>query len=256
MPASTRMDTPWRLRRSRRALRCGWRIPKPVGGVDAYRRAARNAITVGFDGVELHGGNGYLIDQFLRVTSNARSDRYGGSAENRLRFLLEATHAVATEVGADRTGIRLSPFITERGMHDDTAPETVLLAARMLDRMGIAYLHLVEADWDDQPKVPGEFRVAARQAFSRKLMVAGRFDRARAEAILEFGLADLVAFGRPFIANPDLPSRLAKGIPLAHYDPSMLYGGGATGYADYPFADTDAPAEGGSGELAMADGHA
>lgn len=206
--------------------------------VEDFRQAAANAIAAGFDGVELHGANGYLIDQFLRTTSNTRTDEYGGSQDNRIRFLIEVVDAVAQEVGAHRTGIRLAPFITERGMNDPSAVDTILKAARELDRRSIAYIHLVEADWDDQPNVPGDFRIALRQAFSGTIVVAGRFDRARGNAIIEFGLADLVAFGRPFVANPDLPARLKDELPLAGYDGSKLYGGGADGYVDYPvYAD-------------------
>lgn len=204
------------------------------GIVDDFRAAAARAMEAGFDGVELHGANGYLIDQFLRTTSNARADRYGGSRENRMRFLLEVSEAVATEVGASRTGIRLSPFITERGMNDPTAPDTVLLAAKALDRMGMSYIHLVEADWGDEPSVPPCFRMALRRVFGGSIIVAGRFDRARGNGIVEFGLADLVAFGRSFIANPDLPERLRQDLPLAAYDPDTLNGGGAAGYVDYP----------------------
>ncbi|MEO1091159.1 MAG: alkene reductase [Pseudomonadota bacterium] len=201
--------------------------------IDDYRRAAASAMSAGFDGVEIHGANGYLIDQFLRGTSNARTDKYGGDPENRIRFLQEVAQAVAAEVGAERTGIRLAPFITERGMDDDMAVDTILMAAAELDRLGIAYIHVVEADWDDEPSVPGEFRIALRQTYSGTIIVAGRFDRARGDAIIEFGLADLVAFGRPFVANPDLPARLALGLPLVDYDASKLYGGGPTGYVDY-----------------------
>ena len=207
------------------------------GIVADFELAAAHAMAAGFDGVEVHGANGYLIDQFLRMSSNARTDRYGGSQENRIRFLLEVVEAVARKVGADRIGIRLSPFITERGMNDPTAPDTVLLAAEALDRIGVAYIHLVEADWDDEPSIPGTFRLALRRAFSGTVIVAGRFGRARGHSILEFGLADLVAFGRPYIGNPDLPVRLEKGLPLAEYDASTLYGGGAEGYTDYSTLD-------------------
>jgi len=205
--------------------------------VEDFRQAAANAIAAGFDGVELHGANGYLIDQFLRVTSNTRTDDYGGSPENRLRFLIEVIEAVAKEVGPHRTGIRLAPFITERGMNDESAVDAILKAAAKLDRLNIAYVHLVEADWDDQPNVPGDFRTALRRAFSGSIIVAGRFDRARGNAIIEFGLADLVAFGRPFVANPDLPARLEYDLPMADYDGSRLYGGGPAGYIDYPTFD-------------------
>jgi N-ethylmaleimide reductase len=202
--------------------------------VEEYRRAASRAMEAGFDGVEIHGANGYLIDQFLRESANRRSDQYGGNAENRVRFLKEVADAVSTEIGAERTGVRLSPFITERGMDDPNAVDTTILAIRALDSIGIAYIHLVEADWEDEPTIPGRFRRTLRETFSGCVIVAGRYDLCRANSILEFGLAELVAFGRPFIANPDLPLRLSKGLELAEYDPAALYGGGRYGYADYP----------------------
>jgi len=215
-----------------------------------YRRGARNAIDAGFDGVEIHGANGYLIDQFLRTTSNIRTDSYGGSRENRLRFLKEVVDAVADEVGADRTAIRLAPFLTARGMASPDILPTILAATQYLQDRGIAYLHLVEADWDDAPQVTEEFRQAIRARFTRPIIVAGKYDKVRAEWVLSKGYADLVAFGRPFLANPDLPRRLAKGLPLAAFDPNTLFGGGEVGYSDYPsWSDTRRVSA--SGELAV-----
>jgi N-ethylmaleimide reductase len=202
--------------------------------VDDFRRAAANAIAAGFDGVEIHGANGYLIDQFLRSTSNQRSDRYGGSIENRIRLLVEVAAAVAAEIGAARTGIRLAPFITARGMACPEIIPAILAAARQLNTLGIAYLHLSEADWDDAPQVPESFRHELRTAFQGAIIVAGNYDAARGAAIITAGLADLVAFGRPFIANPDFPARIATGAPLASFDSSTLFGGDARGYTDYP----------------------
>ncbi|HEX2009908.1 MAG TPA: alkene reductase [Roseateles sp.] len=199
-----------------------------------YRRAAAQALRAGFDGVEIHAGNGYLIDQFLRSTSNRRADEYGGGRENRVRFLLEVARAVAEEIGAARVGIRLSPHITARNMACPDIIPTILLAAERLSALGVAYLHLAEADWDDAPQVPEAFRHQLRAAFAGRLIVAGRYDKARAEALLRAGLADLVAFGRPFIANPDLPVRLRAGLPLAGFDGASLFGGAARGYSDYP----------------------
>ena len=204
-----------------------------------YRRGARNAIDAGFDGVEIHGANGYLIDQFLRTTSNIRTDEYGGSRGNRLRFLKEVVDAVADEVGAGRTAIRLAPFLTARGMACSDILPTILEATEYLQARGIAYLHLVEADWDDAPQFTEEFRQAIRARFTRPIIVAGKYDEARAEWVLSKGYADLVAFGRPFVANPDLPRRLAKGLPLATFDSNTLFGGGEHGYSDYPsWSDT------------------
>ncbi|SAL21650.1 NADH:flavin oxidoreductase [Caballeronia choica] len=203
------------------------------GVVADFRRAARNAMTAGFDGVEIHGANGYLIDQFLRTTSNVRTDEYGGSRENRLRFLTEVVNAVADEVGAERTAIRLAPFLTARGMACPDILPTILEATEFLQARGIAYLHLVEADWDDAPQFTEEFRQAIRARFTRPIIVAGNYDEARADWVLSSGYADLVAFGRPFVANPDFPRRLADGLPLATFDGSTLFGGDERGYSDY-----------------------
>ena len=204
------------------------------GIVEDFRRAARCAMEAGFDGVEIHGANGYLIDQFLRTTSNQREDEYGGSRENRLRFLKHVVDAVASEAGYARTGIRLAPFLTARGMACPDILPTILEAASFLQSRGVAYLHLVEADWDDAPEFTESFRRSIRERFTRPIVVAGKYDRARAEWVLGQGFADLVAFGRPFVANPDLPRRLREQLPLAPFDGSTLFGGGEHGYTDYP----------------------
>ncbi|WP_067065920.1 alkene reductase [Roseateles chitosanitabidus] len=206
------------------------------GIVGDFRRAAAHAMRAGFDGVEIHGANGYLVDQFLRTTSNHRDDAYGGSRANRIRFLLEVADAVAAEIGPERVGVRLAPFITARNMDCPDVIPTILSAAGELSRRGIAFLHLAEADWDDAPQVPDDFRAALREAFAGRIMVAGGYDAARAQALLDRGLIDLVAFGRPFIANPDLPDRLKDGLPLSAFDPSALFGGTERGYSDYPAA--------------------
>lgn len=202
--------------------------------VEDYRRAARNAMAAGFDGVELHGANGYLIDQFLRTTSNRRTDEYGGSRENRLRFLKEVVDAVSGEAGAARTAIRLAPFLTARGMNCPDILPTILEASAWLEQKGIAYLHLVEADWDDAPEFTESFRSEIRERFRRPIVVAGKYDLTRAEWVIKHGYAALVAFGRPFVANPDLPYRLAHGLPLAVADGATLFGGDERGYTDYP----------------------
>jgi N-ethylmaleimide reductase len=203
------------------------------GVVDDFRQAARNAMDAGFDGVEIHGANGYLVDQFLRTTSNLRTDEYGGSRENRLRFLKEVVNAVTDEVGAERTAIRVAPFLTARGMACPDILPTILEATEFLQARGLAYLHLVEADWDDAPQFTKEFRQEIRTRFTRPIIVAGNYDEARAEWVLSSGYADLVAFGRPFVANPDLPRRLAEGLPLTTFDGSTLFGGDERGYSDY-----------------------
>lgn len=201
--------------------------------VTDYHLAAMNARAAGFDGVEIHGANGYLIDQFLRTTSNKRTDEYGGSKEHRLRFLKEVVNTVVEAVGAERTGIRLAPFITARGMNCPEILETILEAANFLQEKNVSYIHLAEADWDDAPRVSEDFRRELRRRFHGKIIVAGKFDRARAESLLDAGLVDMIAFGRPFIANPDFPKKLAENLPLAALRPEYLMGGNQTGYTDY-----------------------
>ncbi|ACA84889.1 alkene reductase [Shewanella woodyi] len=202
--------------------------------VNDFADAAENAIEAGFDGVEIHGGNGYLIDQFLRTNSNHRTDSYGGSRENRTRFLMEVIAEVSQRVGADKVGVRLAPFVTFKDMDCPDIVNAILLAAEQLSQLGIAYLHLSEADWDDAPQIPANFRVKLREVFKGTIIVAGRYDTVRACEIIDSGYADLVAFGRAFIANPDLPFRLQTGKPLADFDKGPLFGGGAAGYTDYP----------------------
>jgi N-ethylmaleimide reductase len=200
--------------------------------VEDFRRGARNAMQAGFDGVEIHGANGYLVDQFLRTTSTCGPTNTAAACEPAL--LEEVVDAVADEVGADRTAIRLAPFLTARGMACPDILPTILEAAKFLQSRGVAYLHLVEADWDDAPKFTEQFRQAIRARFTRPIIVAGKYDLGRAEWVISKGYADLVAFGRPFIANPDLPRRLAEGLPLASFDPKTLFGGDGRGYTDYP----------------------
>ncbi len=202
--------------------------------IEDYRRAAANAITAGFDGVEIHGANGYLIDQFLRTTSNLRTDEYGGSQEKRLRFLQDVVIAVAEEIGASHVGIRLAPFITARGMNCPEILDTIQKAAVFLQNTGLAYIHLAEADWDDAPQVNEGFRKELRKNFDGPIIVTGKYTKTRAEIILQQGYADMVGFGRPFISNPDLPARLANNWPLADLNPAALFGGTAEGYTDYP----------------------
>lgn len=202
--------------------------------VSDFAQAAQNAINAGFDGVEIHGGNGYLIDQFLRTNSNHRTDAYGGSPLKRIQFLLEIVKAISAKIGSDKIGVRLAPFVTFKDMSCPEIADTILLAAKHLNDMGIGYLHLSEADWDDAPQIPEPFRIKLREIFDRTIIVAGRYDLQRANEVIEKGYADLVAFGRPFIANPDLPYRLAHQLPLADFDKGPLFGGSAAGYIDYP----------------------
>lgn len=202
-----------------------------------YRQAALNAKTAGFDGVELHGGNGYLLDQFLQSGSNHRSDAYGGSIENRARLLLEAVDTVLTVWDADRVGVRLGPNSTFNGMSDSNPEATFSYVAGQLNRLGLAYLHIIEPRIKGNDEVaPGLPPVASsrlRKVFRGKILAAGGFDPESAEAIVESGDADLVVFGRYFISNPDLPERIRLGLPLTPYDRATFYGGDAHGYTDY-----------------------
>lgn len=210
--------------------------------VQLYATAARNALEAGFDGVELHCANGYLVNQFISAHTNCRTDEYGGSLQNRLRFLREITHAVADVVGADRLGVRFAPLFASTdelrvylGLLEDNPHETYIEAVKVLEEIGVAYLSLAEADWDEAPELPATFRNAVREVFSGRIMYAGRYTAERAAAAIEAGWADLIAFGRPFIANPDLPQRIANGWPLNPVDASSMYGGTEKGYIDYPF---------------------
>ncbi|SHN93161.1 N-ethylmaleimide reductase [Bathymodiolus heckerae thiotrophic gill symbiont] len=203
--------------------------------IDDYRHTAKNAIEAGFDGIEIHAGNGYLIDQFLRRSSNKRDDEYGGSIENRIRFAVEIIDAVSHEIGADKVGIRLAPFITQRGMNDTQVIDAILLAAKLFNDLGIAYIHLSEADWDDAPAVSDSFRHDLRAAFNGAIIVAGNYTAESGEKIIASGLVDFVAYGRKFLANPDLPYRFKNNLPLNEItDSSTLFGGGEVGYTDFP----------------------
>ncbi len=201
--------------------------------VSDFAYAAKRAVEAGFDGVEIHGGNGYLIDQFLRTNSNHRKDQYGGSRENRIRFLLQVVDAVSQAIGADKVGVRLAPFITFKDMNCPDIVPTILEASKQLQARDIAYLHLSEADWEDAPEIPESFRIELREYFTNAIIVAGSYTQARADEVLEKGYADLVAFGRPFVSNPDLVARLKHQQPLAELDGATLFGGDERGYTDY-----------------------
>ena len=207
--------------------------------VQQYARAARSAIETGFDGVEIHAGNGYLIDQFLHKSSNDRTDAYGGSAQNRSRLLWEVCEAVCLAVGNDRTGVRLSPFGVFNDVDD---PDTAALfdtAIRGLAPIRPAYLHVIN------PEVSGDRNVSvetvdvarfSRERFDGALMVAGGYDADSAERTLREGAADLIGFGRAYIANPDLALRFREGAALAPADRATFYTEGERGYTDYPLA--------------------
>lgn len=209
--------------------------------VQLYAQAARNALDAGFDGVEIHSANGYLINQFISAHSNQRDDEYGSSLQNRLRFLREVTQAVAAVVGKDRLGVRFAPLFANTdearvylGLVEENPHETYVEAVKVLEEVGIAYLSLAEADWENAPELPESFRSAVREVFSGRILYAGKYTAERGKRVLEAGWGDLVAFGRPFIANPDLPKRIANGWPLNPVDPASMYGGTAVGYTDYP----------------------
>ena len=205
--------------------------------VEQYAQAARNAIAAGFDGVEPHGANGYLINQFIDSRENQRTDEYGGSLQNRLRFLKEVAQAVADAIGKEKLGIRLAPLTTLMGSKDDTPEATYLAAASVLNDIGIAYIHIAEADWEDAPVMPAAFKEALRQVFRGAMIYSGKYTVERAEEALANGWADLIGFGRPFIANPDLPYRLQNHLPLNQPVREQFFGGGKAGYLDYPTVD-------------------
>lgn len=202
-----------------------------------FAQSAKKAIEAGFNGVEIHGGNGYLIDQFLRTNSNKRTDNYGGTRENRTRFLLEVVDAVIEAIGADKVGVRLAPFITFKDMDCPDIVPTILDASKELQARDIAYMHLSEADWDDAPVIPESFRITLREIFTNTIIVAGSYTQERADEILDKGYADLVAFGRPFVSNPDLVSRLENNYEFSGLDGTTLFGGNEFGYIDYPMFD-------------------
>ena len=213
------------------------------GVVERFRQGAINAREAGFDGVEIHGANGYLIEQFLQSKTNLRTDRYGGSIENRARFLMEIAHAVIGVWGADRVGVRLSPYgvANDSGEADPMPLYGHVVAA--LDKLGLAYLHFIEprasgagrAEVNHQ-NVPSAM-VLFRPLWNGILISAGNFTGETANAAISAGHADAIAFGRIFISNPDLPRRLRHGYPLTPYNRATFYGGEAAGYTDYPVYD-------------------
>jgi N-ethylmaleimide reductase len=203
--------------------------------VDDFRRGAENACSAGFDGVEIHAANGYLIDQFLRDRTNRRTDRYGGSKENRARFLLEIAGTVADVWGGERVGVRLSPTYAYNDIADSDPVATFGYAVTELNRLGLGYLHLVEPGPKDPP-VSGPLPDARffRPLWRSALIANKGYDRDRANAVLASGSADLVSFAALYLANPDLPERFRRGGPFNPPDRATYYGGGANGYIDYP----------------------
>lgn len=226
----------------------GWVPPSPhralltseiAGIVEDYRKAAERAQAAGFDGVELHAANGYLVDQFLQDGSNKRTDEYGGSIENRSRFLLEVVGALTSVWGKDRVAVRIAPSGTWNDMSDSNPEALFTYVAEQLNPFELAYLHIVE------PRVKGNVVIHEGQApvasqmlrkiFKGRIIAAGGFEPDTAEAVVERGDADAVAFGRHFVSNPDLPRRIEEGLELADYDRDTFYTFEARGYTDYPF---------------------
>ncbi len=208
--------------------------------VGFYKQAANNALEAGFDGIEIHSANGYLINQFMSELSNKRTDKYGGSLENRLRLLKEITEAVAGVFGPDRVGVRFSPLFETTdedrfylGLVESNPHETYITAAKMLNEMKLGYLSIAEADWENAPHLPESFYKELRENFKGLLMYAGKYTADKAEMMLKKGYGDIFGFGRPYMANPDLPSRIQKGHPLNMLDSNTLFGGGQAGYTDY-----------------------
>lgn len=215
-----------------------------------FASAAANALAAGFDGVEIHAANGFLIDQFMRDGSNQRQDEYGGAPANRVRFLREVVQAVATVWPLSRIGVRFSPDASMLGMSDSDPKALFEAATAAINELGIAYLHIIEPHGPDLDRVSGLLTAAFfRERFGGRVIANSSYTRERAEQVLGSGAADCVSFGRPFIANPDLPERLRGNAPLAPVDPETVYGGGEQGYTDYPLlADCEktlnnAPAE-------------
>jgi N-ethylmaleimide reductase len=218
-------------------------LPTPEAMTDAdlkttlaeFVTAAKNAVAAGFDGVELHGANGYLLEQFIRPTSNQRTDRYGGAIENRARFVLEVADATIAAIGKDKVGIRLSPFgvFNDMPLHPELEAEYGYLAEK-LNAAGLVYVHLVDHSAGGAPPVPDSIKATFRKVFKRTLILSGGYDAERAESDLAAGRGDLVGVGKPFLANPDLVKRWTQGANLNTPDPTTFYSPGPKGYIDYP----------------------
>ena len=216
--------------------------------IEAYRRAAEFAVEANFDGVELHAANGYLPDQFLQSGSNNRDDGYGGPPKSRARFVKDVLDGIVGVWGAEKMGVHISPGNPFNSMHDSDAGDTFTTLMEMISPLGLAYLHVSEIDLRDRGSYreanynggPNEITGRLRELFPGAYITNGGYDRERAERVLSSGWADLVAFGRPFIANPDLPERLRRGAPLDELEPTTLCGGDAKGYTDYPVMKEEA----------------
>ncbi|CAN5325344.1 alkene reductase [soil metagenome] len=222
-----------------RALELG-EIP---GIIESFKRASANALEAGFDGVEIHGANGYLLDQFAKDGANKRTDAYGGSIENRARLMIEVSKAVAAEAGADRTGIRLSPVTPANDISDSNPQPLFDHIVDQLNALKLVYIHVIEgATGGPRDNAPFDYD-SLRKRFSGTYIANNGFDFKLATSVLEKNKADLIAFGKLFISNPDLVERLKLGAPLNDFDKATFYGGGAKGYTDYPVLGRQAAAE-------------
>ncbi|MBN9004824.1 MAG: alkene reductase [Rhizobiales bacterium] len=204
------------------------------GIIEAFKRGAANAIEAGFDGVEIHGANGYLLDQFARDGSNKRTDAYGGSVENRARLMLEVSKEVAAVAGAERTGIRISPVTPANDVSDSNPQPLFDHIVDGLNALKLVYIHVIEGATGGPRDIAPFDYTSLRKRFKQTYMANNGYDTALADKILDSGAADLIAFGKPFISNPDLVERLKAGAPLNEWDKNTFYGGGAKGYTDYP----------------------
>lgn len=203
--------------------------------IEEFAQGVKNAVEAGFDGIELHGANGYLLEQFIRPNSNQRTDRYGGSIENRARFVLEVAEAAIKAIGKDKVGIRLSPYgvFNDMPLYDAIEADYKYLA-QQLNTRGLAYIHLVDHSSMGAPVVPESIKAAFRDEFKGKLILSGGYDAARAESDLAAGKCDLIAVAKPFLANPDLVARWKSGAAFNEVDMNTFYTPGAKGYTDYP----------------------
>lgn len=216
-------------------------VPKAMTDADIkhalneFVQAAKNAVAAGFDGIELHAANGYLLEQFIRPNSNTRTDNYGGSIENRARFVLEVADATIAAIGKDKVGIRLSPFgvFNDMPLYPELEADYGYLAEK-LNAAGLVYVHLVDHSAGGAPAVPDSIKATFRKAFKRTLILSGGYDAKRAESDLAAGRGDLIGVGKPFLANPDLVDRWSKGANLNTPDPATFYSAGPKGYIDYP----------------------
>ena len=213
------------------------------GIIEDFRRGAANAVEAGFDGVEIHGANGYLLDQFAKDGSNKRTDQYGGSIENRARLMLEVSRVVAAEVGAERTGIRISPVTPANDVSDSDPQPLFDYIVEQLNALKLVYIHVIEGATGGPRDIAPFDYASLRKRFKGAYIANNAYDFELANKVLEQGLADLIAFGKPFISNPDLVERLKKGAPLNEWDKATFYGGGAKGYTDYPTLEKAEAAE-------------